>query len=37
MVTKTKCVLDPKHSELTFKVKHMMIINVKGEFKNFSV
>lgn len=35
--TKTKWVLDPTHSELTFKVKHMMITNVKGEFKNFSV
>ncbi|MBX2966983.1 MAG: YceI family protein [Cyclobacteriaceae bacterium] len=34
---KTKWVLDPTHSELTFKVKHMMIANVKGEFKNFSV
>ncbi len=30
-------VLDPTHSELAFKVKHMMITNVKGEFKNFSV
>ena len=27
--------LDPTHSELTFKVKHMMISNVKGEFTNF--
>jgi polyisoprenoid-binding protein YceI len=35
--TKTKWVLDPAHSELTFKVKHMMIANVKGEFKNFNV
>lgn len=33
----TKWALDPTHSELTFKVKHMMIANVKGEFKNFSV
>lgn len=30
-------VLDPTHSELTFKVKHMMISNVKGEFKDFSI
>ena len=37
METKTKWVLDPTHSELTFKVKHMMITNVKGEFKDFSV
>jgi len=29
--------LDPTHSEITFKVKHMMISNVKGEFKNFNV
>jgi len=33
----SKWVLDPTHSELTFKVKHMMITNVKGEFKNFSI
>jgi polyisoprenoid-binding protein YceI len=32
-----KWVLDPSHSELTFKVKHLMISNVKGEFKNFSI
>ena len=31
-----KWVLDPTHSELTFKVKHLMISNVKGEFKSFS-
>jgi len=37
METKSKWVLDPAHSELTFKVKHMMIANVKGEFKNFNV
>lgn len=35
--TKIKWVIDPIHSELTFKVRHMMITNVKGEFKNFSV
>lgn len=33
----TKWILDLVHSELNFKVKHMMITNVKGEFKNFSV
>jgi polyisoprenoid-binding protein YceI len=27
--------LDPAHSEISFKVKHMMISNVKGEFKSF--
>jgi polyisoprenoid-binding protein YceI len=31
----TKWVLDPSHSELTFKVKHLMITNVKGEFRKF--
>jgi len=30
-------VLDSAHSEIDFKVKHMMITNVKGEFKKFSV
>lgn len=33
----TKWVLDPSHSELMFKVKHLMISNVKGVFSNFSV
>src|SRR5690606_27735897 len=37
MGTTAKWVLDPTHSELTFKVRHMMITNVKGEFKNFSL
>lgn len=31
-----KWALDPAHSELTFKVKHLMISNVKGEFRRFS-
>lgn len=31
----TKWTLDPAHSELTFKVKHMMISNMKGQFKDF--
>uniref|UniRef100_UPI004049D78A YceI family protein n=1 Tax=Flavobacterium sp. TaxID=239 RepID=UPI004049D78A len=31
----TKWVIDPAHSEITFKVKHLMISNVKGEFKTF--
>lgn len=34
--TKTKWVLDPSHSEILFKVKHLMISNVKGEFRKFS-
>lgn len=32
----TKWALDPAHSELTFKIKHLMISNVSGAFKNFS-
>lgn len=32
----TKWVLDPTHSELLFKVKHLMITNVKGEFRKIS-
>ncbi|TDN83835.1 polyisoprenoid-binding protein YceI [Salegentibacter sp. 24] len=27
--------LDPTHSEINFKVKHLMISNVKGEFQEF--
>jgi polyisoprenoid-binding protein YceI len=34
--TKTKWTLDPTHSELVFKVRHMMITNVKGEFRKFN-
>ena len=34
--SKTKWVLDPTHSELVFKVKHLMITNVKGEFRKFN-
>lgn len=34
--TTTKWVLDPSHSEILFKVKHLMITNVKGEFKKFN-
>ncbi len=32
----TKWNLDPTHSEITFKVRHMMISNVKGAFNSFS-
>ncbi|HYG17446.1 MAG TPA: YceI family protein [Ohtaekwangia sp.] len=35
--TKTKWNLDPTHSEIGFKVKHMMITNVSGSFKTFDV
>ena len=32
---KTKWVIDPAHSEVAFKVKHLMITNVKGVFSEF--
>jgi polyisoprenoid-binding protein YceI len=32
---KTKWGIDPVHSEIAFKVKHLMITNVKGLFKEF--
>lgn len=32
----TKWALDQSHSEITFKVKHLMISNVKGGFKTFN-
>ena len=37
MENKTTWVSDPTHSEILFKVKHLMITNVKGEFKKFNV
>ncbi len=35
MATKT-WIIDPTHSEIHFKVKHLMITNVTGSFKTFS-
>src|ERR1700709_11765 len=35
MATATKWVLDPMHSEVQFKVKHLVISTVSGFFKNF--
>lgn len=32
----TKWVLDPTHSEVEFKVRHLMITNVTGSFETFS-
>ena len=32
-----KWALDPIHSEVTFKVKHLMIFTVTGHFKKFNV
>jgi polyisoprenoid-binding protein YceI len=36
MSAKTTWVIDPTHSEVAFKVKHLMISNVKGLFSEFS-
>ncbi|MCO5287332.1 MAG: YceI family protein [Chitinophagaceae bacterium] len=35
MSTKSTWVIDPSHSEILFRVKHLMITNVKGEFRKF--
>ena len=35
-MTRTKWTLDPTHSTLGFKVKHLMITNVSGSFKKFN-
>jgi polyisoprenoid-binding protein YceI len=35
MATSTKWVLDPMHSEVQFKVKHLVISTVTGSFKTF--
>ena len=32
---KTKWIFDPAHTEIGFKVKHLMITNVKGHFKTY--
>ena len=34
-LVKTKWTIDPTHSEVGFKVKHMMISTVKGHFEEF--
>ena len=36
-MAKTKWVVDPTHSELGFKIKHLMITHVSGVFKQFEV
>jgi polyisoprenoid-binding protein YceI len=33
---KTRWAIDPAHSQIAFKVKYLMITNVKGVFKDFS-
>jgi polyisoprenoid-binding protein YceI len=35
VLTKTKWGIDSAHSEIGFKIKHLMITNVKGVFKEF--
>lgn len=36
-MSKTIWNMDPTHSEIGFKVKHMMITNVSGSFKDFNI
>jgi len=36
-MAKIKWALDPTHSEVTFKIKHLMISNVTGQFTKFEV
>ncbi len=36
-MNKINWVLDPTHSEVGFKVKHLMITNVSGSFSNFDI
>jgi polyisoprenoid-binding protein YceI len=32
-----KWIIDPAHSEISFKVKHLMITTVTGHFKQFNL
>src|SRR5579862_554730 len=36
-MAKVKWTLDPAHSEVTFKIRHMVIANVSGDFSKFTV
>ena len=36
VMTKTKWTIDPAHSEIGFKVKHLMFANVRGSFTEFN-
>ncbi len=36
VLARTKWSLDPSHSEIGFKVKHLMVTNVRGVFKDDS-
>jgi polyisoprenoid-binding protein YceI len=35
VITKTKWMIDPAHSEIGFKVKYLVFTNVRGSFKEF--
>jgi polyisoprenoid-binding protein YceI len=37
MADKTRWVVDPTHSEIQFKVKHLMITTVTGYFRNYNL
>ena len=37
MEMETEWILDPAHSEIAFKVKHLMMTNIKGEFREFEI
>jgi polyisoprenoid-binding protein YceI len=37
VTSKTKWTIDPAHSEIGFRVKHLKFANVRGSFKDFSV
>lgn len=34
-MTKTKWIIDPAHSEIGFRVKHLLVSNVRGRFREF--
>ena len=36
-MAKSTWALDPTHSEVGFKVKHMMFTNISGKFNNYDV
>ena len=35
-MTTTKWIIDPTHSEVQFKVRHLLVSNVSGQFKEFT-
>ena len=37
VLTKTKWVIDPLHSQVGFKVKHLMVSTVRGSFKEYDL